>query len=179
MVLVENPGLKVEVVDSQTSMGAMGFMAIEAARAARQGAGMEEVLGIIQDMKGRVKSICGIDTLKYLIRSGRAPKTAYLGELVGIKPIVGGVKGDGLTEMLDKVRGKQKSFERLVEMVGKYTDSSKPLHVMVHYTNAIEDGKTVLEMVRAKYNCVESYLTFQSPLSGGHTGPITVISFYD
>ncbi len=119
-----------------------------------------------------------MDTLKYLIRSGRAPKTAYIGELIGVKPIVGGVKGDGLTQMLDKVRGKEKCLERLVAMVGEYSDTAKPLHVMVHYTNEIEDGKKVLEMVRARYKCAESYLTFQSPMSGGHTGPITVISFY-
>jgi DegV family protein with EDD domain len=178
IVQIENPRLNIEIIDSKSYTGAEGFVAIEGARCAQTGKSLPEVVQVMQDIVGRVKSICGMETLKYLIRSGRAPKTAYLGELMGVKPIVGGVKGDGLTEMLGRVRGKQKCFERLVEMVGEYSDPGKPFHVMVHYTNNIEDGEKVLDMVKARYNCAEIYLTFQSPLSGGHTGPITVISFY-
>jgi DegV family protein with EDD domain len=178
IVNMDNPGLKIEIIDSKTYTGAEGFVAINGARAAQDGKSLAEVVQTMQDTVIKVKSICSMETLKYLIRSGRAPKTAYLGELVGVKPIIGGVKGTGLTEMLDKVRGKEKCHERLVEMVGEYADTTRPLHVMVHYTDKIEDGEKVLEMVRAKYNCAESYLTFQSPLSGAHTGPIVVISFY-
>jgi DegV family protein with EDD domain len=178
IVNLDNPGLKIEIIDSKTYTGAEGFVAIEGARAAQAGKDLVEVIQVMQSMVNKVKSICSMETLKYLIRSGRAPKTAYLGELVGVKPIVGGVSGNGLTEMLGKVIGKEKSHERLVEMVGEYADTTKPLHVMVHYTDKIEDGQKVLEMVRAKYQCAESYLTFQSPLSGGHTGPIVVITFY-
>jgi DegV family protein with EDD domain len=178
LVQMENPGLNIEIIDSKSYTGAEGFVAIEGARAAQSGSSLPKVVKIMHDMAARVKSICCMETLKYLIRSGRAPKTAYLGELVGVKPIIGGVKGDGLTEMLDKVRGKEKALDRLVEMVAMYSDAAKPLHAMVHYTNNIEDGKKIMEMVKAKYNCAEIYLTFQSPLSGGHTGPITVISFY-
>jgi DegV family protein with EDD domain len=179
IIQIENPNLNIEIIDSKSYTGAEGFVAIEGARAAEAGKSLPEVIEVMQDLVKRVKSICAMDTLKYLIRSGRAPKTAYLGELVGIKPIIGGVKGDGLTEMMDKVRGKQKSFERLVEIVGQYSDASKPLHVMVHYTNNIEDGKTVLEMVKAKYNCAESYLISVPRFQADIPVPITVISFYD
>jgi|WetSurMetagenome_2_1015567.scaffolds.fasta_scaffold100027_2 DegV family protein with EDD domain len=178
LIQMEKPGLKIEIVDSKAYTGAEGFIAIEGARAAQSGKSLPEVVEIMHDMTTRVKSVSCLESLKYLIRSGRAPKTAYLGEMVGVKPIIGGVKGDGLTEMLDKVRGKEKCLDRIVEMVGEYSDTGKPLHAMVHYTDNIEDGKKVLEMVKAKYNCAEIYLTFQSPLSGGHTGPIVVISFY-
>ncbi len=178
IVNMDRPEIKIEIIDSKAYTGAEGFVAIEGARAAQSGKDLTEVVQVMQDMVKKVKSVCSMETLKYLIRSGRAPKTAYLGELVGVKPIVGGVTGTGLTEMLGRVIGKEKSHERLVEMIGEYTDTSRPLHVMVHYTDKIEDGQKVLEMVRAKYQCAESYLTFQSPLSGGHTGPIVVITFY-
>ena len=174
----EHPGLNIEIVDSKSYTGAEGFVAIEGARAAQSGKSATGVAQVMQEMVGKVKSVCGMQTLKYLIRSGRAPKTAYLGELVGVKPIVGGVTGSGLVDNLGTVRGKQKCFEKLVELVGKYTDITKPLHVMVHYTNNIEDGKKLLEMVKTRYNCSETHLTSQSPLSGGHTGPVVVISFY-
>jgi DegV family protein with EDD domain len=178
LVKADYPDLKIEIIDSKTYTGAEGFVALEGARSAQSGKNLAEVVQVMRDVADRVKAFCAMQTLKYLIRSGRAPKTAYLGELVGVKPIIGGIKGDGLTDFLDRARGKQKSFVRLVELVGEYADTSKPLHTMVHYTDNIEDGKKVLEMVQTKYHCAESYLTAQSPLSGGHTGPIIVVSFF-
>lgn len=175
---IENSQLKIEIIDSKGYTGSEGFVAMEGARAAQAGKTLPEVIQVMQDIIGRVRSVAGLETLKYLIRSGRAPKTAYLGELLGVKPIVGGVTGSGLVENLGTAKGKRKCFERLVEMVGEYTDTTKPLHVMVHYTTNIEDGEKLLEMVRVKYNCIESHLTCQSPLSGAHTGPINVICFY-
>ncbi len=179
IIRTQKPRLNIEIVDSKAFTGSEGFIAIEGARAAQAGKSLAEVVQVMQDMVGRVKSVGCLETLKYLIRSGRAPKVAYLGELMGIKPIVGGVDGSGLVQSLGTAKGKQKGFDRIVQMVGEYSDTTKPLHIMVHYTNNIEDGKQVLEMVRARYNPVESYLTFQSPLSGGHTGPIVVICLYN
>jgi DegV family protein with EDD domain len=178
MIKKEIPDLNIEVVDSKYSAGAMGFIVIEAARAAQAGKNMAEILQVIQDMIPRVKSICSMDTLKYIIRSGRAPKKAYIGELLGYKPLIGMVSANGLTDNLGTVKGKQNSFKRLVEMISEYTDVSKPLHVMVQYTNRIQDGEQLVEMVKAKYNCAEIYLTTYSPITCGHSGPINSISFY-
>jgi DegV family protein with EDD domain len=178
IIKMQKPQLNIEVLDSKAFTGSEGFIVIEGARAAQTGKSLAEVVQLMQNMTGRVRAIGCLETLKYLIRSGRAPKVAYLGELMGIKPIVGGIDGSGLVQSLGTAKGKQKCFERIVQMVSEYSDTNRPLHVMVNYTNNIDDGKKVLEMVKARYNPVESYLTFQSPLSGGHTGPILVISFY-
>jgi DegV family protein with EDD domain len=178
VIKVENPRLNIEVIDSKAFTGAEGFVAMEGARAAQGGKTLSEVVEVMQNIIGRVKSVAGLESLKYLIRSGRAPRTAYIGELLGVKPIVGGLSGSGLVDNLGVCKGKQKCFERLVELVGEYTDTTRPVHLMVHYTNSIEDGKKLLEMVQTKYTCIESYLTNQSPVSGAHTGPINVICFY-
>ncbi len=178
MVLAENPRLKIEVIDSQTSMGAMGFMAIEAARAAQRDAGQEKVLEIIQNMKSRVKSICGIDTLKYLIRSGRSPIKVFTKELRGVRPLVGLVSGSGAVDSLGTVKGKSLCFQKLVDMIGQYSDPNKPLHVMVHYTKNKDDGKKLMRMVESRYHPAEIYLTPYSAVSCGHSGSLNSISFY-
>jgi uncharacterized protein len=178
IIKMRKPLLNIEIIDSRAFTGSEGFIGIEGARAAQSGKSLAEVAQIMRNMVSRVKSVGCLETLKYLIRSGRAPKVAYLGELIGIKPIVGGVDGSGLVQSLGNAKGKPKCFDRIVQMIGEYSDTTQPLHVMVNYTNSIDDGKQVLEMVKARYNPVESYLTFQSPLSGAHTGPILVISFY-
>jgi DegV family protein with EDD domain len=174
----EHPNLKIEYVDSKSSVGALGFIVLEAARAAQAGKSLSEVVRTAQDLVSRVKWICALDTLKYLIKGGRAPKTAVIGEFLHIKPIIGFVNGTGLVSSLGKERGKRKSLLKLVDMVKDYADISKPLHVMAHFTNRIEEGEELKEMVTSRYNCAEVYMTDLTPVMTTHTGPAVGLSFY-
>ena len=178
MVKAEHPGLDIEVIDSKTSGGALGFVVLEAARAAQEGKSLAEVIQLVQEMIPKVKLFITLDTLKYLIKIGRAPKTAYVGELLQVKPIIGIVNGTGLVDALGKVRGKRKAMAKLVDMVKDYADTSKPLHVMVHYTDSIEDGKALRDMVTSCYSCAEVYLTPYTPVMASATGPVVSLSFY-
>jgi DegV family protein with EDD domain len=178
MVLAEHPGIKIELIDTKTCVGALGFIVLEAARAAGEGKSFEEVVKTARDMMPRVKYVAAFDTLKYLIRSGRAPKTAVIGELAGVKPITGLVSGSGLVDSLGRERGKEKAVAKLVDLVKDYTDTANPLHVMVHYTDSIEDGEHLRELVASRYNCAELYLTYLTPVMTVYTGPMVALSFY-
>lgn len=54
--------------------------------------------------------------------------------------IVGMVNNTGVIENLSGDRGKRKCMLRMVDMVKEHIDTDKPLHVIVHYTDRIEDG---------------------------------------
>lgn len=174
----ENPNLNIEIVDSRTATGAQGFIVLEAARAARAGKSLAEVLQVVQDMIPRAKFVLGMETLKYLIKSGRAPKTAYMGELLQVKPITGMVNNTGLVEYLGRAMGKQKAMAKLVDLVKEHIDTSKPIHIIIHYTDRIEDGEKLRDLVTSRFNCAEVYLTPFTPVISGHTGPVVALSFY-
>lgn len=178
MAAANNPRLKIEVIDSKTAAGAQGFITLEAARAARAGKSLAEVVQAAQAMIPRVKMLLALDTLKYLIKIGRAPKTAYLGELFQVKPLIGMVNGSGLVENLGRARGKEKAMATLRELVKAHTDTTKPLHVNVHYTNSIADGEELKKRVTSKYNCVEVYVTDFTPVMSGAVGPVVGMTFY-
>jgi DegV family protein with EDD domain len=178
MVIQENPRLNIELVDTKTCVGALGFIVLEAARAAEAGQSLAQVVKIAEDMIPKVKYIIALDTLKYLIRGGRAPKTAIVGDLVGVKPLTGIVNGTGLMESLGRERGKKKAMLKLVDLIKEHADISKPLHVMVHYTDNIKDGEQLKEKIISTYNCAEVYITDLTPVMTTHTGPAVAISFY-
>ena len=178
IVKSECPNLNIEIIDSRTAAGAQGFIVLEAARAAQAGKDLAEVVRVAQDMIPRVKFVTAMETLKYLIKSGRAPKTAYLGEVLQVKPIIGMVNNTGLVENLGRVNGKQKAMVKLVDLMKNYIDISKPLHINVHYTNRIEDGEKLRDLVTSQLPCTEVYLTPYTPVMAGHTGPVVAISFY-
>jgi DegV family protein with EDD domain len=177
-VKADKPSLKIEVVDSTTAAGAQGFIVLEAARAAQAGKNLGEVIRIAKDMIPKVKFLVVMDTLKYLIKSGRAPKSAVIGEIMKVKPIIGMVSGTGLVENMGRARGKRKAMEKIAAMAREYIDTSKPVHLMVHYTDDIAAGEELKEIVTSRLNCAEIYLTPYTPVMASQTGPVVSIAFY-
>ncbi|MFC1991689.1 DegV family protein [Chloroflexota bacterium] len=179
IVMENHPNLNIDYIDSRNSAGALGFIVLEAARAAQAGERAPEIIEIAQGLIPKVKFIFTPDTLKYLIKGGRAPKTALIGEYLQIRPIISLDNNTGLTTMLGKERGKRKARLKMVDLIKDYADVSKPLHVIVHYTNCIEDGIEFKSMITSRYNCAsEVHLTYLTPVMTAHTGPAVGLSFY-
>ncbi|MGC8827680.1 MAG: DegV family protein, partial [Anaerolineae bacterium] len=79
----------VHVVDSRRAAMACGFMVMVAARAAAEGADVEEVLAVIEDARTRSNFLMGLDQLYYLHRGGRVPAIAAIaGAALRLAPIL-------------------------------------------------------------------------------------------
>ncbi|MFC1998257.1 DegV family protein [Chloroflexota bacterium] len=178
-VMEEKPEIKIEIVDTNIASGAQGLIALEVARAVKEGADLARVLAIAEEMKPKVKLMMGLASLKQLIKNGRAPRIrGYLGELLGVKPITGMVNNTGLIDPLGKTRGMNKMMAMLVDLMSKYADTSKPMHVIVHYSDVLEDGDKLKKMVEETYNCAEIYMSPYTPVMAAATGPVLALSFY-
>ncbi|MBU2534648.1 MAG: DegV family protein [Chloroflexota bacterium] len=178
LVKEKNPKINIEIIDSMTSTGALGFIVLESARAAKAGKSLDEVVKITNDMIPRVKFVTAMDTLKYLIKSGRAPKIAMLGDVFGVKPLIGMVSNTGLVENLGRARGKKKALAKIVELAKEHIEPGKPVHAMFHYTDSIADGETLQEMVTSQIDCKEVYLTPYTPVMASATGAVVAFAFY-
>src|SRR5947209_2237118 len=85
----QQAGGRVEVFDSSTACGGLGMVVLAAARAARAGLGLDEVLARVRDARAELKIWFALDTLDYLQRGGRIGKAqAMLGAALKIKPIL-------------------------------------------------------------------------------------------
>lgn len=178
LVTQKHPNLKIDYIDSRNSAGALGFIVLEAARAAQAGKSSAEIVKIAQDLIPKVKFMFALDTLKYLIKGGRAPKTAVIGEFLQVRPIISIDSNTGLVTSLGKELGKRKTMLKMVNMVRNHADTSKPLHVIVHYTTSIEDGIELREIITSRYSTDEVYLTDLTPVMTAHTGPAVGLSYY-
>jgi fatty acid-binding protein DegV len=151
---------------------------LEGARAARAGKSFPEVLQIMQDVAKRAKWVNSMETTKYLIKIGRAPKTIPTEVFLQVKPMIAQLHYTGMVEDAGVARSKAESFQKMVDIIGENTDLSRPLHVMVHYTTSITDGQQLVSMIKAKYNPVEIYLTPYTAVMSGTTGPCNAVAFY-
>jgi DegV family protein with EDD domain len=179
MARTQHPEYNIEILDSHTSAGALGFVVLETARAAMEGKSLEEVIEVARDMISRVIYVSALDTLKYMAKIGRAPRgSSGLSEIFQVKPIIGFVDDSGYTDVLARVRGKQKSLEKLVAMVNEYADTTKTMHFMINYSNSLEDAEELKKLVLSKYQYSEIYMTEYSPVMCSATGPVIGLSFY-
>ncbi len=179
IVKKEVPGLNIEIVDSRTTLGAMGFIVLEAAKAAKDGKDLSQIIEVVKGMTPRVHWMAMLETLRYLIKGGRAPKVGgWIGEMLDVKPIIGMSGDSGVIQALGRARTRTKAMPRLVELAKESLGGKKPVHMLVHYGEIIEDGEKLKEMVSSQLDCAELYLTELTPVMCTHTGPMIGLSFY-
>jgi DegV family protein with EDD domain len=111
--------IDVRVVDSRSVTMGIGVIAVACARAARDGAGLDEVEALAADLASRSKVWGALDTLENLKKGGRIGNArALLGTVLSIKPII--EVRDGKVEEGGKQRTRSKALAFLVEKVASY-----------------------------------------------------------
>ena len=109
---------EVHVVDSKNVTIGQGILVQYALRLVDEGRGASEIASLVESARERLVLLALLDTLEYLKRGGRIPKSVgTIGELLSIKPVVG--VRDGEVVMLGKARGSKNGRNLLHQEVEK------------------------------------------------------------
>ncbi len=172
------PTLPLHVVDSRTAAMAEGFVVLEAARAAADGATVEQVVARAQAMIPRVHILGVVETLEYLRRGGRiGAAAAFLGSMLQMKPIVGIPPGHGSVIGVARPRTWKNAIEQMLELMGEEV-GERPVHAAIGHGAREEEAHALAEALRQRFDVQELYITYFTPVMGVHTGPVLSISFY-
>jgi len=173
------PDTAIEVVDSRAVAGALGFVVLEAARVASQGAELPQVANAARSMISRVSLLAMLDTLYYLARTGRIAKAAaWAGSVLNMKPVLGHSTSIGETTPVARPRTKAKALKLMVKLMAERVGDST-VHVIVHHADELEEGEKLKAEIGSRFSCAELYLTEFTPGMGVHAGPgILGFSFY-
>ena len=119
----EKYDIRVEVVDSLAASVGFGQITYFAGLAAKNGATYEEVLDLLKFLVEKTKHIFTVYDLKYLYEGGRVSKTkAKISSVLNILPILE-VDEEGKLFVSEMVRGKNKSYKKMMEMIEERTTS--------------------------------------------------------
>ncbi len=111
---------RVEIVDTTWALMSEGLIVITAARAAKEGASLEEVIEVARRNIPRTDLRMAFDTLKYLERGGRIGKAqALLGSMLKINPILG--LRDGEIYPVGREHSRSKAIEQLCNFVNSFS----------------------------------------------------------
>ncbi len=158
---------RVEVVVSELAMMAEGLLAIAAAKAARGGENLDELVKLSRHNISRAGLRIAFDTLEYLHRGGRIGKAQELmGSMLGINPILG-IK-DGEVFPFGRERSRPKAIDHLYEFVAGY---SKIDELAVEDATTPDETGAFVERLGASFPRERIYLSKVSPVIGTNVGP--------
>ncbi len=162
--------VRVAVVDSrQVSLG-LGLLALFGARMARSGLGADEIGPRLQTMAERMQVLFVVDTLEYLARHGRIGKAkAWVGQLVGIKPILGVRNGE--VSLVDRVRGGRAAHPRMIALFRETLDPDRPVIAGVAHAKAPVWADRLRNLLEKELRIAEIHVTEMGPVVGTHAGP--------
>ena len=159
----EKYNVRVEVIDSLAASVGFGQITYFAGLAAKNGASYEKVLSLIKFLVEKTKHIFTVFDLKYLYEGGRVSRTkAKISSVLNILPILE-VGDEGKIYMSEVVRGKNKSYKRMMEIISEKSTSDGSDRVFPVYA----DDKEILEPLISKLE-KENYHKFL-PLEIGQT----------
>ena len=167
---VADEGIEVRVVDSERLAMGLGFAVIAAARAALDGAGVDDVEARAREVAAATDMLFYVDTLEHLRRGGRIGAAAALvGTALAVKPLLHVV--DGRIAPLEKVRTASKALARLEELTVERAGDG-PVDLAVHHLAAEDKATALAERLRPRLPGLgDLHLSEVGAVVGAHVGP--------
>jgi DegV family protein with EDD domain len=161
-------GERIEVIDSTTAAGGLGFMVLAAAKAARDGASAKEAAEHVAEARKELRLWFAIDTLEFLKRGGRiGAASAWIGSTLRVKPIL---TVENEMTPVERVRTSSRAFERLVEYARSCADSGADAWSAQHI-NAPDQCARLVERCTEIYGHGPTIVSEIGPVLSAHTGP--------
>jgi DegV family protein with EDD domain len=133
---------------------------------------VDEIVRHLESIRGKVLVILTLDTLEYARRSGRVGTlSAALASVLNVKPIA--LLKDGVVEMVDRVRTRKASLERVLEMA-KNAYGDQPVYLAVVHARDLASGQALLDEAKKRFNVKDTVLTDLSVSLAINFGPGTV-----
>jgi len=164
-------GNRIAVVDSLSVSMGLGLLTILAARMAKAGESLPNIIEQLKQSIPQIRLWSLFDTLKYVLQGGRLGKAkALLGSVLPIKAIL--TMRDGELHPTGAVRTRTKGMERLVD------NFKKAFHVQdaaVVYSTTPDDAHTLKERISAISDKIPVHISRLGPALGIHAGPGALI----
>jgi DegV family protein with EDD domain len=162
---------RVEVVDTTWALMSEGLIVITAARAAKAGASLDEVLEVARRNILRTDLRMAFDTLKYLERGGRIGKAqALLGSMLKINPILS--LKDGEIYPVGREHSRAKAIDNLYDFAHSYSHIEE---MAIGDGTTPEEAESLVARLNDKFPA-ERVLRFKVTAAvGAHVGPHVVV----
>lgn len=165
-LLKKYPNRKLELIDSANISAGQGVFSYLIAKMYRNGATIDELLESANSIKNEIATYMVIDSLEELSNNGKISSNKVIGTALNIKPIIA-MDIDGKIQVADKVSGRKKAINKLVDIVRQEGENVIDYPIMVTHSHAENDAKLLVDKLKECYG--EDVQVLESKISPSNT----------
>jgi DegV family protein with EDD domain len=165
------PGARIELIDSKTTSGGLGLLALRAGELVQQGVATADVVAAVQRDVAHEAGFVAVPDLSHAVRTGRVNRAqAAIGGLLKIVPVLR--FGHGAVEIEARVRTFARAQETIVESTVKLLGDVARSRVLVIHAHALEGGRALAAQLRARLDVAPSFFEIAEagPAIAAHSG---------
>jgi len=171
-IIEKYPEAVIEIVDSRSNCMELGYAVLAAAKAAKAGHSINEVLGQARHVMKRSRFLFVPNTLEYLQKGGRiGGAAALLGSLLQIRPILTVI--DGKTAVLSKFRKKDRALKEATKIFMEDLKHKGLGEAIIHHINCRSEATKLSKIIEEKLG-ISLPVSSIGPVIGLHVGPGTI-----
>ncbi|MEH7452158.1 DegV family protein [Gottfriedia acidiceleris] len=175
-ILENNPNASIHIIDTKSVSLGICVLVMELIEGINRNESFEDLMKQLNHNINKIQHIFTIEDLQYLIRGGRVGKFAgFLGCMLNINPIM--EVSEGKFKPLEKVRGRKKAFNRMLELMKLRKDE---LSKNVGVVYGVKDDSTE-QFIKQLKELIGSEQIIENSVGsavGVHTGPSAIGIFF-
>ncbi|NLC04599.1 MAG: DegV family EDD domain-containing protein [Tissierellia bacterium] len=171
-------GKIIRVIDSKQNSGAEGLLVMKAAEMIHNGESLDNIIQEIEFLRDRTQILVSVNTLKYMVRSGRLSKAGgVLGKLINLKPVVS-LDEKGAGSIADMAFSINSNTKKIMNRMKRYNENNKiTRYAIVHANNPVRAEEYRRKCVEI-LNCEPEYIMNISTIVGISAGVGSVAVAY-
>ena len=175
----EYPDRIIRVIDSKRYSTAIAMACIYANELRQQGKDVREAAELTEAYLERIHQSGWMDDLFYLARAGRLSKgTAFMGTMIGVKPIADFNQKTGMFQVIGKARGVSRAFRAVVDYIRATIEQPEQQILFVSHSLRKELAERLAGMIRDELHPKELIIGSVGQSCGANIGPGLVAAFY-
>ncbi len=178
-VMEKYPNIKIEVIDTLRYSGAITLLAVQASLCRSKGMSFEETVEYLQEYKLHIHQAGFLDDLFFLARKGRLSKgLAFMGNLIGVKPLADLCNETGLSQPIGKAKGYKQVMKIFPQFIEKTIGDAKDKVFVVTYSLRKEQALQMKQIIEEKYHPEHLIFVPVGQSTGCNVGPGLAAAFY-
>ena len=178
-VMEKYPNVKIEVIDSLRYSGAITLLAVQASLCRNKGMSFDETVAYLNKYRLCIHQAGFLDDLFFLARKGRLSKgLAFMGNLIGIKPLAELCNETGLSQPIGKAKGYKQVMKIFPQYIEKTIGDAKDKPFVVTYSLREEQATQMKRIIEEKYHPEHLIFVPVGQSTGCNVGPGLAAAFY-
>ncbi len=171
MIEEEGAGSRnIHVIDSKNASLGLGLLVYKAAKMAREGHSMQDLLHTLKRNITEVRNYFVLDSLENVVKGGRLDRVrGAIASVLNIKLLMKASE-EGTLEVVEKVRGTQNALRKMIDKIGEAGHDFEKRILAIAHSNCEERAKEVMEAILKRYPFKEVILSEMGPVIGTYAG---------